>query len=116
MFEDSTVKVTIDSVDMTLNFGIQSIEVEEDVNKIIKIVAEARVCVGVKNFQPDDIIYLPEARKRGCVYYSEACPVILDETVKGSFCNPCIELQKALITRKEKERAEMATRKLRFVV
>lgn len=99
---------------MTINFGIEKIEVKEDVNKIIKAVADCRVCTGVENFLPDDIIYLPDARKRGYKYYSDACPVILGDTVEGNVCNPCIILQKAVMVRKENERKEIATRKLRY--
>lgn len=98
---------------MTINFKVKSIDCEGDVNKIIKAVADSRVCTGVENFLPDDIIYLPDARKRGYKYYSDACPVVIDENVKGSVCNPCIGLQKAVLARKEKEKDEVATRKLR---
>ncbi|XP_021949859.1 uncharacterized protein LOC110847259 [Folsomia candida] len=115
IYEDSSVKVAIDGVDMTINFKVKSIDCEGDVNKIIKAVADSRVCTGVENFLPDDIIYLPDARKRGYKYYSDACPVVIDENVKGSVCNPCIGLQKAVLARKEKEKDEVATRKLRPV-
>lgn len=105
----------IDGVDMTINFGIQAIESEDDVNKIIKAVAEARVCSGVENFQPDDMIYLPDARKRGYKYFSDACPVILDQNVEGDVCSPCLTLQKAVLERNDKEKEELANRKLRLV-
>ncbi len=100
---------------MTLNFGITCINVHEDVNKIIKLVAECRVCTGVENFHPDDIIYLPDARKRGYKYYSEPCPVILEPNLLGMVCKPCMTLQRAVVARKNKEKRETETRKMRFV-
>jgi len=100
---------------MTINFGIKCVASEEEVEDIIRKVANSKVCCGVNNFEPDDIIYLPCAKKRGCTYYSEACPVIITKDDSGDFCDPCSALQAEVFLRKEKERQETNDRKTRFV-
>src|SRR5438270_274790 len=79
--EDLKLKVTIDGVDMTESFGVQNMEKDKDVNKILRAVSTCRVCDGVEDFVQDYLVYFPDAKKRGYKYHADQCPVVLDDDV-----------------------------------
>jgi hypothetical protein len=105
------VKVLIDGVDMTLNFDVRPINSEEDVGDVVSAVSHTAVCTGIEGFEPDDIIYLPFAKKRGCRFFSDACPVVLVSPGESTACNPCTTLRNELIERKQQEEQHMARRR-----